>query len=868
MRKLISCLLLGFAILFIWDLTSQEAHTYTGGSPGGYSGSPSDGGSTCTSCHGGGAPTTQTGLIASTIPAEGYTPGITYTLTLTASYQNRTKYGFELSVNNSGGTNIGGLIHTTTATRAVNTKNATHSNSGTAAAGGSRTWTLDWTAPASGSGNITFYLVVNATNSNGSSSGDVILKSTLTVSEKVDPCVINDLPVTADNSQLCQSASTTITLSNSQSGISYQLKNAGTNTNVGPAQSGTGGDLIFNTGTLTSTTTFKVEATKNANCSQTMSQQATVNVSNDPIPTISTSGPTAFCQGDSVTLTSSSGSSYSWSNGKTDQSIVVKSAGNYSVNVIYSSGCSVSSASKTVTVFSKPVPVLNKKGAIALCQGDSVVLSTGQFSSYNWNNGKTTRDIVVKTAGSYTVQVTDANGCKANSADTAIVSVGTKPSATITVAGNTTFCEGDSVKLSAAQGNSYLWSNGATTSAITVKTGGNFSVIVSSGSCSAKSDTIKTEVRTVADPTLNYTDTVRLCPGDSVELRLLNTADNYLWSTGATTQGIYVKSPGNYSAELRNSFGCKKHSATINVTVGNELHPIIQSSGGAVLCPGKSITLSAGKYFSYKWSTGSTDSSITVTQPGGYSLQVFSQSGCSGSSDTLYIIAEANPVVKLAKKGLIVGCDSVFLEATVGNFMYLWNTGQTTRTIQAKENGFHYVTATSSGGCSARSDSALLVLGKTPNANITFTGGVFTSTEKYRNQWFRNGTKLIGDTNQTLNLGPLDGDYYSVVTDEAGICTDTSNVIHIDRTGISSIGISDIQLYPNPAKEKLVISFNTSSFAQLKIYNLLGEEIVSLGNSKSPIVVDIPNLADGHYVARLIFSDTAISKQFSVKGND
>ena len=57
------------------------------------------------------------------------------------------------------------------------------------------------------------------------------------------------------------------------------------------------------------------------------------------IATITASGPTSFCQGDSVRLTADSANAFLWSNGKTSQSIYVSSAGNYSVTVLNNTGC-------------------------------------------------------------------------------------------------------------------------------------------------------------------------------------------------------------------------------------------------------------------------------------------------------------------------------------------------------------------------------------------------------------------------------------------------------------------------------------------------------------------------------------------------
>ncbi|MEZ5148111.1 MAG: choice-of-anchor V domain-containing protein [Bacteroidales bacterium] len=157
---------------------------YSTGSPGGKTGSPGDGGHTCTDCHGGTA-SPQEGWITSTIPADGYIPGQTYTITATGTHVGVTKFGFEVTSENANAQKVGTLIVTNSNQNqlANNNKSITHKSSGTTPSGNSKTWSFDWTAPAEGTGDVTFYGAFNAANGNGNTSGDVIYKSTLAVTE-------------------------------------------------------------------------------------------------------------------------------------------------------------------------------------------------------------------------------------------------------------------------------------------------------------------------------------------------------------------------------------------------------------------------------------------------------------------------------------------------------------------------------------------------------------------------------------------------------------------------------------------------------------------------------------------------------------
>jgi len=160
-----------------------QANSYSGGPPAGKTGSPADG-ATCAGCHSGATVPFTAGLITSTIPGTGYVPGATYTITGTIIRPGHTKFGFEISPQNSVGTMLGSIAITSAQTQIVGTKYITHTSSGTSGTG-SKSWSFNWTAPAAGTGTVTFYGAFNVTNSSGTTSGDSIFTSTLTVAENL-----------------------------------------------------------------------------------------------------------------------------------------------------------------------------------------------------------------------------------------------------------------------------------------------------------------------------------------------------------------------------------------------------------------------------------------------------------------------------------------------------------------------------------------------------------------------------------------------------------------------------------------------------------------------------------------------------------
>jgi hypothetical protein len=176
--------IMAISSVFIIELSSPAGANATG-APSSMTGSPGDG-NNCTSCHSGTA-TTQAGLITSNIPMTGYVPGQTYTITGSVTESGRTKFGFQISPQNTSGSLKGTMTVTnSTSTQLTNSgKYITHKFGGTNFISGTASWSFDWTAPSAGSGAVTFYGSFNSTNSNSNTSGDLITLSTLTVSEDI-----------------------------------------------------------------------------------------------------------------------------------------------------------------------------------------------------------------------------------------------------------------------------------------------------------------------------------------------------------------------------------------------------------------------------------------------------------------------------------------------------------------------------------------------------------------------------------------------------------------------------------------------------------------------------------------------------------
>ena len=232
----------------------------------------------------------------------------------------------------------------------------------------------------------------------------------------------------------------------------------------------------------------------NGNSCSAVSNTVIVDILPVPGNEILANGPTAFCQGQSVSLSASPGAQYEWSSGATTPSITATLDGTYQVNVTNSFGCSTLSEAISIDVFVAEIPTITPSGAISICDSDSQLLTATGGVSYLWSTNATGNTITVTQANNYTVTSIDANGCEATSAPVTLI-VSPVPTPVVTIVGGTTFCTGGSTTLSAAEANSYSWSNGATTQTIVVTQSGEYSVTLSNGNnCIATSNPVSIDV--------------------------------------------------------------------------------------------------------------------------------------------------------------------------------------------------------------------------------------------------------------------------------------------------------------------------------------------------------------------------------------
>lgn len=204
------------------------------------------------------------------------------------------------------------------------------------------------------------------------------------------------------NTTFCEGGNVTLSAPIGYYGFQYQWKKDGDDI-VGANNS---------TYEATESGAYTCEVSIPNSCSTT-SNTITVNVESAPQVTVSADGPLEFCEGESVTLTSSPGADFLWSNGETTQSISTDEPGNYAVTVTNAEGCT--GASETYMVIVNPFPTVDLGDDIIFLDGaDTTLTAGGDDLNYLWSNGETSSSIFVSTDGIYSVTVTDFNGCTAS----------------------------------------------------------------------------------------------------------------------------------------------------------------------------------------------------------------------------------------------------------------------------------------------------------------------------------------------------------------------------------------------------------------------------------------------------------------------
>ncbi len=449
------------------------------------------------------------------------------------------------------------------------------------------------------------------------------------------------------------------------------------------------------------TTTYTVTVTNEFKCTATPQRIVTVNAK----PNVAIAGAN-ICNGGSTTLTASGGTAYVWNTGATTAMINVSPATSttYTVTATNANGCTAS-VSRLVVVSS--LPIVNVTGTNIVCRNVSTTLTATGGSTYLWNNGATSAAITVTplTTTTYTVTATNTSGCTASATRT--VTVNQLP--VVNVTGTNIICNGASTTLTASGGATYLWSNNATTAAITVNPVTSTTYTVTATDANGCTNTANRLVTVNQLPNVIISGDLNICVGESTVLTASG-ATTYLWNTGATTAAINVSpvSTTTYTVTATDANGCSRNTSA-TVTVNPPATAGI--SGLNAICSGTNTNLTASGGATYIWSTGATTSVINVAPltTTTYTVTVTNANGCTGSTAKVLTV-NPKPVAVISGDLAICLGETTTLTAS-GGVTYLWNTSATTAAINVTPavNTTYTVTVTDANGCTGSTAATVTV---------------------------------------------------------------------------------------------------------------------------------------------------------------
>ncbi|MBI4649080.1 MAG: hypothetical protein HY738_21445, partial [Bacteroidia bacterium] len=619
------------------------------------------------------------------------------------------------------------------------------------------------------------------------------------------------------------SCTSTATVTITEPGVLSAVISSATNVSCNGASTGSatvavaGGTSSYNyiwndpapaqsTATVTSLTagTWTVTVTDANNCTTT----ATANITEPTVLTTTITGTDALCNGNSdgtSTITHSGGTSpytYLWDAAADNQSTPTASglgAGTYSVTVTDANGCT---ATNSYTIAEPVTLTATQSSTNSTCGSSngtaSINVSGGTTAySYDWSpdgyTGDGTGTYSDLPSGSYTVSVTDANGCTIQQAITVFNSNG--PTASIASQVNVSCNGGNDGQAMVSQTGgtspvSYLWSGGAgTDSTATGLSVGTYTVTVSDAilCTSVASVTITEPVSLTA--IISSSSNVSCNGGNdgsaSVSASGGTSPYNYLWPGGITTDTITGLSQGSYTVTVTDNNNC---TITATATIAEPTGLTTSTTETDVYCYNGSdgtatVSASGGTpSYSYQWDAGAgSQSTPTATglSAGTYFVTVTDASGCStidsaivGQPTQLSLSATG---IDATGAGICDGQATATVNGGISPYTYLWsNGGQTTITATGLCAGIYTVTVTDDNGCTEVATVTILepgsiiasitsIVNTTCNgycdgsATVSVSGGI----PPYIYLWSSGGTDSVA-------IGLCAGDYFVTVSDNNG----------------------------------------------------------------------------------------------------
>jgi gliding motility-associated-like protein len=500
---------------------------------------------------------------------------------------------------------------------------------------------------------------------------------------------------------------------------------------------------------------------------------------------------------------------YSWSNSATTSTITNLVPGPYTFTVTDSKGCD-SINTITITeplVLTADVPFSTDVTCKGACDGSGFATGSGGTApyTYTWSNGAILNLVVNLCPNTYTVTVTDANGCVATSTVTII-----EPALalTATIGETDVSCNGgsDGTTFVNASGGTptytYSWNPGGQTAATAIALfPGPYNItITDANGCTFVAGTTVNQPAAITFVS-GQTDVScnAACDGSLNVTAGGGTAPfSYLWSNAATGQTASGLCAGPYAVTATDAKGCT-NSKNFTIT-----EPAILISNVAVITPVNCTSLTSGTVasspspsggtpaYTYTWSNGASTQTNSSIAAGTYTVTVTDSKGCIDTQSVTLLPAVPITVLQAVADANCGVCNGTIDVAPSGGtpaYTYSWNAGATTSSLVGLCAGNYTLTVTDVNGCTSQ---FIIPLNNTGGP----TGEVVVSTNDSCNA-VCDGTVTITPIGGTLPYTYSWTDIANTTNTRTGLCAGTYTLVVTDANGCirnSSVTITE----PNP----------------------------------------------------------------------
>jgi predicted transcriptional regulator len=479
------------------------------------------------------------------------------------------------------------------------------------------------------------------------------------------------------------------------------------------------------------------------------------------------------------------------SNGIFDPS--VSGPGSFTIRYILSNGCGSDTALQTITV--NPAPTVSLGSYASICEGSSpMTLSGGTplggvYSGVAVSGGQFNPS--TSGVGTFTIYYDYTDGIGCSSQDSSTITVNPLPS--ISMGNDTSICVGSSIILNVSGGNSYVWSNAATTASVTVSpiSTTKYYVTVNNASNCQEMDSVTVTVN--PNPIAAITGASTICEGESTLLTATGGV-GYLWSDASTTaiNSVNPTVSTMYTVTVTNINGCSDVTSQF-ITVNPA--PIVSLGSYSSICASSSpITLSGGTPLGGFYSgVGVNGGQFDPLTSGVGTFTIYYDYtdgiGCS-SQDSSTITVNQLPSISMSNDTSICLGSSIVLNVSGGS-SFLWSNVATTAsvTVSPMLTTTYYVTVNNASNCQEM-DSVTVVVNPNPIAAITGASTIcegestiLTATGGVGYLWSDASTTAINSVNPAVSTT------YTVTVTNTNGCSDvTSQFITVNPSPTVILG--------------------------------------------------------------------------------